>query len=244
MARKGRIKSSEGIYHTVLRAEDKLFFDDKDYLEFIDLLRRYFVDTDSKIYAYSLEKNRVHLVFFTPEAISTVMKPLCTSYARYINRTYNKSGKLFYDRYMSEPIEDNETLKKAIIFVNEHKKAKHTSKSAYSDKDSVCDISKFKRDIDEIMNPDQIYAFVDDYASMSDKELKEYILSLGPKNDKSLKKEELFEFALTYSNISGARVKRILNLTKPPKVEKAKKPEPKKEEPKKNNRNELSFWLL
>ncbi len=244
MARKGRIKSSEGIYHTVLRAEDKLFFDEKDYSEFINLLGRYFVDTDSKIYAYSLEKNRVHLVFFTPDDTSVVMKPLCTSYARYINRTYNKNGKLFYDRYISEPIEDNETLKKAIIFVNEHKKANYTSKTEYLNIDTICDISKFKKDMDEIMNPAEIYAFIDDYASMSDKSLKEYIMSLGTQNNKPLAKEELLEYALTYSNISGARVKRILNLTKPPKVEKAKKPEPIKEEPKKNNRNELSFWLL
>ena len=245
MARKGRIKSSEGIYHAVLRGESKLFFNDNDYLEFINTLRRYFVDTDSKLYAYSLEKNKVHLVFFTPDNIGDVMKPLCTSYARYINRTHKKNGKLFYDRYMSEPIEDTDTLKKAVIFVQEHKNALYTSKSEYIMKADLCDTSKLKGKIKE---PFTVYAFIDDYASLSDKELKSYIISLGTQNAKN-SNEELLDFALKYSNLSNTRVKNVLGLTKPVKVEKVKKKEPekaepKKEEPKKPNRQELSFWLL
>lgn len=243
MARKGRAKSSEGMYHVVLRSLDKLFFRENDYLEFISILKRYFVDTDSRLYAYSLEKNRVHLVFFTPSDISIVMKPLCTSYARYINRTYKRSGALFYDRFISEPIEDGDTLKKCVIFVGEHKKAKYTSKSEYMNKADLCDISKLKNDIDEIKNPSVVYVFIDDYASMSDKELKEYILSIGTLN-KNSSNEELIEYALTNSNLSIARVKRVLGITKPVKVEKAKKPVEKKEEPKKTNRQELNYWLL
>lgn len=240
MARKGRIKSSEGIYHAVLRGESKLFFDDADYLEFINVLRRYFVDTDSKLYAYSLEKNRVHLVFFTPDNISDVMKPLCTSYARYINRTHKKSGKLFYDRYMSEPVEDMDTLEKAVVFVQEHKNSLHTSKLEYLEKADLCDVSKLNGKIKE---PFTVYAFIDDYASLSDKDLKAYIQSIGTQNLKN-SNEELLEFALKYSNLSNARVKKVLGLTKPVKVEKIKKAEPKKEEPKKTNKQELSFWLL
>ena len=240
MARKGRVKSSEGIYHAVLRGESKLFFDDNDYIEFINTLRRYFVDTDSKLYAYSLEKNRVHLVFYTPENIGDVMKPLSTSYARYINRVHKKSGKLFYDRYMSEPIEDADTLEKTVIFVQEHKNALYTSKSEYMNKADLCDVSKLKGKIKE---PFTVYAFIDDYASLSDKELKTYILSLGTQNIKN-SNEELLEFAIKHSNLSNTRVKNVLGLTKPVKVEKVKKPEPKKEEPKKSNRQELSFWLL
>ncbi len=240
MARKGRIKSSEGIYHAVLRGESKLFFDDRDYLEFIDTLRRYFVDTDSKLYAYSLEKNKVHLVFFTPDNISDVMKPLCTSYARYINRTHKKSGKLFYDRYMSEPIDDMDTLEKAVIFVQERKNSLYTSKSEYLKKADLCDVSKLTGRIKE---PFTVFAFIDDYAALSDKNLKAYIQSIGTQNLKN-SNEDLLEYSLKYSNLSNARVKKVLGLTKPVKVEKVKKPEPKKEEPKKTNKQELSFWLL
>ena len=240
MARKGRIKSSEGIYHTVLRGENKLFFNDNDYLEFINTLRRYFVDTDSKLYAYSLEKNKVHLVFFTPDNISDVMKPLCTSYARYINRAHKKNGKLFYDRYMSEPIEDMDTLEKAVVFVQERKTSSYTSKSEYLEKSDLCDVSKLGGKIKE---PFTVYAFIDDYASLSDKDLKSYIQTIGTQNSKN-SDEELLEFALKHSNLSNTRVKSVLGLTKSVKIEKVRKTEPKKEEPKKSNKQELSFWLL
>lgn len=238
MARKGRIKSSLGIYHAVLRGQKNLFFDDKDYLAFINTLRHYFLNTDSLLYAYSLEKNKVHLVFFTPGEISDVMKPLLTSYARYINRTYNKKGKLFYDRYISEPIEDVDLLTKAIIFVNEQN-AVITSKEEYLNRPDLCDLSRLdKKSIEEIKNPLYIYPFTDDYASMSDSELRKYILSTGTKE---VNKQELLETALLYSNLSETRVKKVLNLTKAAKPKPVEKP---KEEPIKYKKQELSVWLL
>jgi hypothetical protein len=240
MARKGRIKSGLGLYHTVLRGQKNLFVEDEDYFEFINTLKRYFVNNGSHLYAYSLEKNKVHLVFFTPEDISYVMKPLLTSYARYFNRTYNKNGKLFYDRYMSEPIEDTNTLKKAVVFVNERKKAIHTSKAEYIDKADICDVSKFdKKGIAEIINPDVIYPFIDDYASMKDNELKNYLLTISSDNSN---KQELLEFALMHSNLSKARVSKILNITKVSKPRTVQKP--KEEEPAKPKKQELSVWLL
>lgn len=240
MARKGRIMSSLGLYHTVLRGQKSLFVEDNDYFEFINTLKRYFVNNGSRLYAYSFEKNKVHLVFFTPEDISYVMKPLLTSYARYFNRTYNKNGKLFYDRYMSEPIEDSDTLKKAVIFVNERKKAIHTSKKEYSDKADLCDVTKFdKKSLEEIKNPDVIYPFIDDYASMKDSELKNYLLTISSDN---LNKQELLEFALMHSNLSKARVSKVLNITKVSKPRAVQKP--KEEEPAKPKKQELSVWLL
>lgn len=237
MARKGRIKSSLGIYHAVLRGQKNLFFGDKDYLSFINTLKRYFLNTDSLLYGYSLEKNKVHLVFFTPREIGDVMKPLLTSYARYINRTYNKKGKLFYDRYMSEPIEDVDMLTKAIVFVNEQKNAKTTSKEEYLNGPDLCALSRLdKKSIEEVKNPSNVYPFIDDYASMSDNELKRYILSTGTD-----KKQELLENALLYSNLSKTRVTKVLNLTKDTNKMPVLKP---KKEPSKNKNHELSVWLL
>ena len=239
MARKGRIKSDTGIYHVVLRGQNNLFLEDRDYSEFIDTLKRYFVNSDSDIYAYSLEKNKAHLVFYTPGDISTVMKPFLTSYARYFNRTYNKNGKLFYDRYMSEPIEDSEMLKKAVIFVNERNKAVHTSKEEYSDKAELCAVKKIdKKSLEEIKNPTVIYPFADDYASMTDKELKEYLLATG---DKNTDKQDILERAVIHSNLSKARVGKILNITK---LSKPKTVQKQKEEPIRQKKQELSVWLL
>ena len=238
MARKGRIKSSNGIYHIVLRGEKGLFFGENDYIEFFSVIKKYFENTNSRLFSYSFEKNKIHLVFYTPGEISVLMKPLLTSYARYINRVHKKTGKLFYDRYISEPIDDV-VLKDAVIFVNEHKKAKYTSKEEYLNGSQLCDSSRFdKKALEDIKNPPLIYPFVDDYQSMSDNELKSYLLSIAVSNPA---KKELLEIALTYSNLSRARVGKLFNLTR---VSKVKKAEPKQEEPVRQKKQELSVWLL
>ncbi len=246
MARKGRIKSSTGIYHTVLRGEKGLFFGENDYIEFLNIIKKYLEKTNSRLFAYSLEKNKIHLVFYTPGEIGVVMKPLLTSYARYINRVHKKTGKLFYDRYMSEPVENDDILKNAVIFVNEQRKASYTSKDEYLNKAELCDFLRFdKKSINEIKNPSVVYPFIDDYQSMTDSELKKYLLSIAIDNPS---KNELSQIATQYSNLSMARVNKIFNLVKVNKIKKAEsKPvEPIKqpEEPVRQKKQELSVWLL
>ncbi len=246
MARKGRIKSSTGIYHTVLRGEKDLFYCENDYIEILNVIKKYLETTNSRLFAYSLEKNKIHLVFYTPGEISMLMKPLLTSYARYINRVHKKTGKLFYDRYISEPIEDDDILKKVVIFVNEQKKTSYTSKDEYFNKAELCDFSKFdKKAITEIKNPLVIYPFVDDYQAMSDTELKGYLKSINIGN---LTKNEICQIATKYSNISMARVNKIFNLVKVNKIKKVEhkpvEPVSQQEEPVRQKKQELSVWLL
>ena len=139
---------------------------------------------------------------------------------------------------MSEPVEDD-VLKLAVMFVNERKKASYTSKNEYITKAELCDVSRFdKKAMAEIKNPSLIYPFVDDYQAMSDSELKSYLLSIAIGNPS---KKELSEIAITYSNLSRARVNRIFNLVT---VTKTKRIEPKPAEPVKQKKQELSVWLL
>ena len=42
------------------------------------------------------------------------MKPVTTSYARYFNRTHEREGKLFADRFKSEPLETDEEIAECI----------------------------------------------------------------------------------------------------------------------------------
>ena len=118
MARSGRVVSETGIYHILLRGTNVLFPEDTDFVAFLKLLKKYVDSGSLKIFAYTLLKNRVHLVCGARDSIGRSIKPLCTSYARYINRTYSKGGKLFYDRMKSEPINSAEELQNAVAFVN------------------------------------------------------------------------------------------------------------------------------
>ena len=117
MARKSRIASETGVYHVMLRGVNRqdIFECDKDYLKFLDLLRRaaYPRDDDNKplppnlvIYAYCLMPNHVHLlVKEVPRmVISDAMKSISVSYAWYFNHKYEHLGHLFQDRFRSEVV--------------------------------------------------------------------------------------------------------------------------------------------
>lgn len=114
MAREKRKVSASGIYKVTLRANDEVIFKDKcDYDEFISLSDKYF-SGEKAVLAYSLDKDGASIIVMTgEESIGSAMKPFLTSYARYYNRTYRRKGKVFYDRYASEPI-DADMLEAAI----------------------------------------------------------------------------------------------------------------------------------
>lgn len=112
MARKGREISSTGIYHVLLRGENQLFLTEEDYEQFYRLLQKYF-EEGPLLFGYCMDRQTVHLLVKESGGgggLSAVIKPLTTSYARYFNRVHGQAGKLFYDRYQSEPVESGQEL--------------------------------------------------------------------------------------------------------------------------------------
>ncbi len=119
MARRPRVASDTGVYHVLLRgiSGQKIFRDDEDYTRFIELLYRmvYPVDADKKalpsrctFYAYCLMSDHVHLLIRdASENLSLVMKRITISYFQYYHKKYEYSGRVFYDRFSSEPVNDN-----------------------------------------------------------------------------------------------------------------------------------------
>jgi hypothetical protein len=105
MARKAREISSMGMYFVKLKGEN-LFKNDEDRKVFLELTEKYF--SDGEIYDTFLSKEEIKMVVKEPsQGISMAMKSLSTSYARYFNRVHNLTGKLFSDRFASEPIESD-----------------------------------------------------------------------------------------------------------------------------------------
>ena len=185
MARTGRATSKMGIYHVLLRGMNELFLDDKDFDEFVTALKKYASLGTLKVYSYTLLKNRVHLVVGVSGSVGIALKPLCTSYARYFNRTYQREGKLFYDRLKSEPIDSETELKNVVSFVNS------ISLSA-SENYPYCSISDNGREIcvpgllsqRELLDTTVSEMFIEDYDCLSKEEIGEYIYALcGVKAD-------------------------------------------------------------
>lgn len=118
MARTKREQSPIGAYHVLLRSAENLFPSDGDRAEFEQLCRKYFT-SGKRLYSLAMTNDRIHLVFADGgESPSAVIKPITTSYARYYNRTYKRTGKLFADRYKSRAAADTAELADFVIYVD------------------------------------------------------------------------------------------------------------------------------
>lgn len=119
MARKARVKSESGMYHIVLKGNDKLLFaEDDDYRHFLLLLSKICERDLLECYAYCLFSETAHLAVKEGlRPIGESIKSLVSAYAVRCNEKYARAGKLFYDRYISEPIETDEELADAVRYV-------------------------------------------------------------------------------------------------------------------------------
>lgn len=263
MARAGRQKSSSGVYHVLLRGVDKLFLEDSDYIEFRARLAEYFAG-EVKLLAFALLQNRVHLLIDEGgHEVSKAVKPLCTSYARYFNRTHSVDGKLFYDRYKSVPCDSKAEIADAYAFINAIGKefAKEENSSAGAASKELCDTKRVKVLIGDVKGLKPFALHMDDYSQLSKADMERYLMIVaGCKlSDLSKMDRQSDEFKKIFSGGVTARAVLPLYNVKPatdtkkkkapapkkapvPKVEEIQ-PEPKKEE-KPAPKRDLSVWLL
>lgn len=120
MARKAREKSESGMYHVVLKGNDKLLFaEDDDYRYFLALVKKTAERDLLEIYAYCIFPEIAHLLLKEGlRPLGDSIKSLVSSYAVRCNEKYSRSGKLFYDRYISEPIESDDEIIDASRFIH------------------------------------------------------------------------------------------------------------------------------
>ena len=105
MPRRKRVLVENACYHVISRGNRKqiVFNDDEDYQNYLHLLRRYKRKFPTKLYAYCLMNNHVHMVFDPDNAsnLTRLMRGINTSYAIWYNDKYEKSGHLWQDRFKS-----------------------------------------------------------------------------------------------------------------------------------------------
>ena len=121
MPRKSRKRSNTGIYHVMVRGNERkaIFNDEEDKAKFIRILSKTKRKTKFDLYSYCLMNNHFHLVVNEKdESISKIMKIINVSYARYFNKKYDRVGHVFQGRYRSEPIEDDNYLLAVVRYVH------------------------------------------------------------------------------------------------------------------------------
>lgn len=113
MARKAREISKSGNYYITLKGNE-LFVTDEDKKMFVEILEKNFANRVLYMAIILQSRKFVLLLKEGEKGISMTMKPVTTSYARYFNRTHEREGKLFADRFKSEPLETDEEIEECI----------------------------------------------------------------------------------------------------------------------------------
>lgn len=123
MPREARTKSKTGIYHIIWRGANRqeIFHEDTDWIQFLDILKRYKIKYRLAIYAWCLMGNHVHLLIKEGnEDISITMKRIGISYAKYYNWKYITTGHLFQDRFKSENVEITSYLLTVVRYIHQN----------------------------------------------------------------------------------------------------------------------------
>lgn len=110
MPRQPRFCSETGIYHVMMRGNEKkdIFIDQNDGKKFISIMIKVQREAELKVYAFCLMCNHFHLLCEQgTESLSVTMKRLSVSYAKYFNEKYERVGHLFQGRFLSQPIESD-----------------------------------------------------------------------------------------------------------------------------------------
>lgn len=121
MPRKPRTLSSTGIYHIILRFVNQhiIFEETSDYQKFLFILSDCKKKYDIDIYAYCLMDNHVHLLLRLPDdRLSSFFQSLGTTFVRWYNNKYSRSGHLFQDRFYSSAIEGGRAFLSALIYIH------------------------------------------------------------------------------------------------------------------------------
>ncbi len=121
MTRQARKLSNTGIYHIIMRGNERknVFEDSDDKQRFLDGIKTKREESSFLLYAYCLMDNHVHLLLNTNHAdLAEIMKSIAVRYASFYNWKYNRVGHVFQDRFKSEPIEDDRYLLAVVRYIH------------------------------------------------------------------------------------------------------------------------------
>ncbi|HEX7080856.1 MAG TPA: transposase [Gammaproteobacteria bacterium] len=97
--------------HVVQRGHNRAraFFDREDYFHYLDLLTTAAARYETRVHAYVLMTNHVHLLLTQgrPNGVSLTLQYVAGIYSRRINARYGRTGSLWEGRFKSSPIDSD-----------------------------------------------------------------------------------------------------------------------------------------
>ena len=123
MPRQARGKSCNDVYHCMLRGINKqdIFFEDKDYLRFQEIIERTKKKFSYQLYSYVLMPNHIHLeIKDENHKLSQILHSMTTSYANYFNKKYQRNGHLFDNRFKSKSVESSYYILNLVRYIHQN----------------------------------------------------------------------------------------------------------------------------
>lgn len=122
MPRQARVKSITGIYHIMLRGIDKrnIFLENEDKFKFLESIKKAKEKGNFKVYGYCLMDNHIHMLLKENEKLGTSIKRITVGYAGWHNKKYDRTGHLFQNRYLSEPVTTEEYLLIVLRYIHQN----------------------------------------------------------------------------------------------------------------------------
>jgi putative transposase len=180
-----KLDAPESFYHVYARGNSrgKIFADADDYAYFIRLLQRYLSAEEAhdpygisypnfynkvELISYCLMPNHFHLLLYQhqPAAMSALMRSLLTSYSRYFNKKYHRSGSLFETRYKASLISDDAYLQHITRYIHLNPRQWRSyeySSLLYFLQQSTETWIRPKRVLSMFNSSDEYFRFVEDY---------------------------------------------------------------------------------
>lgn len=113
MPRCARLKSSDSVYHIMVRSisDTPLYKCSEDKDKYLALIKKYQDIYLFRVYAYCIMDTHAHIIIDCAGAdISKIMHCINQCYAQYFNFKYKRHGHLFQDRFKSKIIYDDRYL--------------------------------------------------------------------------------------------------------------------------------------
>jgi len=180
----------DSYYHVYVRGgnKQKIFIEDADYKYFLKLFDRYLsnkpvISKTNEIYpnflneieilAYCLMKNHFHILIYQYELpnLEKFMQSIMTSYSRYFNLKYKRTGHIYESRYKAVRIDQNSYLQHVSRYIHLNPRVweryKYSSLRYYRN-ENVQFWLNTNRILEQFTTKQEYLEFVADYEEMHD----------------------------------------------------------------------------
>jgi putative transposase len=121
MPRQARLDTEGTLHHVIIRGIEKgsIFTDGKDRADFVARVAKSVEKTKTKVYAWALMPNHVHLLVESGKAgLPAFMRRVLTGYAITYNLRHGRHGHLFQNRYKSIVCDKEEYFQELVRYIH------------------------------------------------------------------------------------------------------------------------------